>query len=571
MLGVKKSYLTRDKKRLYLLSTTGFIRLNNLDDQPGLSSRDSLTRPFRALDIQEDLYGRLLVGTPVGLREFKNNTLLPSPIKHPTLESRVEEIDEFRDGRLVFGTKGLGVLIWDGNTFINIGEREGLTSSMIEQLHIDSTGRLWVGTLNGLNTITFNEDGNYNIKRFTIANGLPSNEIRDIKSRNDQVWVATTKGLVQLPAETGKEEIANPPIIEKVRINGTAHSPDSMSRLGFQDNNIQIQFLTLDFSQNGRINYRYRLQPSQQWNNTQQRVVDYATLPPGAYIFEIQSQNKDGLWSEPTRLNFYIRPPFWRQIWFWILMVLALAGIIYRFYRIRVNRYKKEAAYQKEMAEKEKMMNELQRSALRSQMNPHFLSNCMNTIQGFIAKGEKMTAMRYLSSFNRLLRKALDFSQVDQISLEEEIDLLKEYIELEKMRFGDRFVYTLELDKKLPVFDTMVPPMLVQPFVENAILHAFPEEIRRPEIHIEFQKIEAGLSIIIRDNGIGITESRKRKAGSGPSKRKSYGMRLPARRLKLMSNGQEKEPVTFEEIIGQDGKVRGTKVHIRIISHPENY
>ena len=278
---------------------------------------------------------------------------------------------------------------------------------------------------------------------------------------------------------------------------------------------------------------------------------------------EVQSQNKDGFWSEPARLAFSIRPPFWQRPWFWAALGLLAAGLAYRFYRNRVDRLKKEVAFQKQLAEKEREMNALQRSALRAQMNPHFLSNCLNTIQSFIAKGEKMTAMRYLSNFNRLLRRALDFSQVNEISLEEEVQLLKDYIELEQMRFGGRFTYQVEVDEAIDLFDTQIPPMLVQPFVENAIIHAFPDEVNDPKLYISYRQEGENLLITVTDNGIGIAEAKRRKASGPRSKRKSYGMGLPARRLQLLGE-QEEEPVGIEEVKDETGKVRGTRVRIVI-------
>ncbi|MCB0589178.1 MAG: histidine kinase, partial [Phaeodactylibacter sp.] len=400
-------------------------------------------------------------------------------------------------------------------------------------------------------------------QRFTIANGLPANEVNDIQSWEDQVWVGTTRGLVKMPPGKDVEEHSRPPVIEKLLINGAEVQADSLPPLSYRRNNLQLTFLTLDFSQNGKIDYRYRLLPNGSWNLTRQRTVNYPALPPGEYTFEVQSQNKDGFWSEPARLAFSIHPPFWQRPWFWAALGLLAAGLAYLFYRSRVDRLKKEVAFQKQLAEKEREMNALQRSALRAQMNPHFLSNCLNTIQSFIAKGEKMTAMRYLSNFNRLLRRALDFSQMNEISLEEEVQLLKDYIELEKMRFGGRFNYQVEVDKSIDLFDTQIPPMLVQPFVENAIIHAFPDEVNDPKLHISYRQEGKNLLITVTDNGIGIAEAKRRKAAKARSKRKSYGMGLPARRLRLMGEGKE-EPVVVEEVKDEKGKVGGTRVRIVI-------
>ncbi|MCB9286738.1 MAG: histidine kinase [Lewinellaceae bacterium] len=569
-LSGRKFNPSPDGRNLYSNSSSGFIRLTLEKSDSLFFSSIAHNWVMRLFDIHEDRSGKVWAAGLDGLFEYIGDTLLPANL-HPALSSRIEEIGEFEDGgvrqahagALVFGTKGRGVVIWDGEEFQIIGEEEGLTSSMIERLHIDSAGNLWVGTLNGLNKVSFDGDSSFSIQRFTIANGLPSNEINDIQSRGDQVWVGTTRGLVKLPPDKEIENDSRPPVIEQLLVNGAEVRADSLPTLSYRQNNLQLTFLTLDFSQNGKIDYRYRLLPNESWSLTRQRTVDYPALPPGDYTFEVQSQNKDGFWSEPARLAFSIRPPFWQRPWFWAALGLLAAGLAYRFYRNRVDRLKKEVAFQKQLAEKEREMNALQRSALRAQMNPHFLSNCLNTIQSFIAKGEKMTAMRYLSNFNRLLRRALDFSQVNEISLEEEVQLLKDYIELEQMRFGGRFTYQVEVDEAIDLFDTQIPPMLVQPFVENAIIHAFPDEVNDPKLYISYRQEGENLLITVTDNGIGIAEAKRRKASGPRSKRKSYGMGLPARRLQLLGE-QEEEPVVIGEVKGEKGEVLGTWVRISI-------
>lgn len=561
-LSARKFNLSPDGQNLYSNSSAGFIRLTLGKSDSLFFSSIAHNWVVRLFDIYEDRSGRVWAAGQQGLLEYNGDTLLPSNL-HPALSSRIEEIDEFEDGTLVFGTKGRGIVIWDGEEFQVIGEEEGLTSSMIERLHIDSEGNLWVGTLSGLNKVRFSGDSTFSIQRFTIANGLPSNEISDIQSWGDQLWVGTTRGLVKLPLGKGVEANSRPPVIEKLFVNGAEARADSLPVLSYLQNNLNFTYLTLDFSQNGKVDYRYRLLPNESWTPSRQRRVDYPALTPGDYTFEVQSQNKDGFWSEPARLAFSIRPPLWQRYWFWAVGGLLAAGLAYLFYRNRVDRLKKEVAFQKQLAEKEREMNALQRSALRAQMNPHFLSNCLNTIQSFIAKGEKMTAMRYLSNFNRLLRRAIDFSQRNEISLEEEVQLLKDYIELEQMRFGGRFGYRIELDESIDLFDTQIPPMLVQPFVENAIIHAFPDEVSNPELHIAYYQEGENLLITVTDNGIGIAEAKRRKSAGPRSKRKSYGMGLPARRLRLLG-GQEEEQVMVEEIKGEKGKVLGTRVWVVI-------
>ena len=240
-------------------------------------------------------------------------------------------------------------------------------------------------------------------------------------------------------------------------------------------------------------------------------------------------------------------------------------GLAYVFYRNRVRLLEEETKNQRERAERfelEKELNELEKAALRAQMNPHFLSNCLNSIQGFISKGEKMKAMRYLSEFNDLLRETLDLSRQKRVVLEEDINLLTSYLNLEKMRFDEKFTYHIEIDQKVNKYDTEIPPLLIQPFVENAIVHAFPKEIQEPSIHIAYTQQKGALLVTVTDNGIGLTASRARKGRGVLGKRKSFGMEIPQKRLGMMGNKGQR--VEVEELKDEKGRILGTKVSINI-------
>ncbi len=506
----------------------------------------------------EDLNEQVWFGKIDGLWQLQKDTLLRPEIMHPSFYHRIEAIKQLPDSTLVIGTKGRGIVLWKDKWFKEITEANGLTSDMIENIYVDEKGVIWVGTLLGLNKIVRQWDDNFVVENITANHGLPSNEINQVKVINDEVWVATTKGLVRFPYDFRSNLVSDPPFFEAILINDEAIDLEK-SNLTFlhQQNNISFHFLIINYHQNGKIPYRYRLVPAQSdWKETQNREVSYPALDNGAYTFEVQSQNEDGIWSSSTTYDFKIWPPWWETWWAISLGILALAGIGFGFYKRRTKQLEKEVAI-------EKQMTEVERQALRSQMNPHFIFNALNAIQGYIAQGDKLAANRYLSRFSKLIRSALQHSRVTKVPLEDDLASLKNYLELEQMRFKGGFDFQIKVADEIDTAEVTIPPMLIQPFVENAIVHGLANKEGNGKIDIDFQRKNDKLFITVTDNGIGIETSKKLKAGIASS-HKSVGMTITKHRLEMLSGNGENGNVKIEELKDELGNVTGTKVSLNI-------
>ncbi|MCB0567258.1 MAG: hypothetical protein KDD01_23060, partial [Phaeodactylibacter sp.] len=255
----------------------------------------------RTFAIYTDSKQRLWLGNARGLFEFKDNSLISPGITHPAFNHRVEDIDELPTGGLVFGTKGRGVIRWKGEDILQITTDDGLTANMIEDVHVDENGILWVGTLNGLNKVTFDADGRPSayeppptppkegsrpsairrptVRRFTVANGLPSNEIYKVKSYAGQVWLCTAGGLVKFH-EPEEDTLAATPVIQHLRANGAEVPLAAAQELQHDNNSLEFRFLAINYRQNGRIPYRYRLNEKAAWQYTENLTVNYPQLPP---------------------------------------------------------------------------------------------------------------------------------------------------------------------------------------------------------------------------------------------------------------------------------------------------
>lgn len=544
----KKMTKSRDKNLIWGGGHLGFGSVNLDTKTKDLLSFDLGIRN-RTLRVWEDQQHRIWIGNVNGLFEFKNNKLEPPQPFYEPFKTRTEDIAELSDGTLVIATKGEGVLFWKENKFHQLTTTEGLTSNMLENIYVDDKDRIWVGTIEGLNKITRTGD-TFKVEKYTTFHGLPSNEITRVTSHQGQVWIATTKGLLQWK-EKGRSDFSPSPIFETTQVNNSPTDLHKTPNLTYDQNDLEIHFLTINYHQNGNIPYRFRLNDDD-WNYTKNKSVNFADLPPTAYRFEVQSQNENGDWSKSSILNFKIHPAFWQTWWFILLSISALIGIFVLIYRYRLQQVKHNAQVEKEI-------NELERAALRAQMNPHFIFNCLNSIQNFIVQNDALNASRYLAKFAQLVRGTLNASMEKKILLQNEIKLLENYLNLEKLRFKDKFNFSIHVDPQLNIFELTIPPLLTQPFVENAILHAFSENGKIGHIQIDYLKKKEMLEISIRDNGIGIFQSQRQKKAIESDMHKGVGMSISKKRLELADVLNEFE---VKEIIGLHGKVEGTLVRL---------
>lgn len=538
-----------DGKRLWVSGHIGFM---GLDLPQAAPENTRIGYDQRTYIVQEDYAGRVWVGRPKGLFEWKNDALEERQILHPAFSLRVEDIALMPDSSLVIATKGGGIVFWKDAQFEQLTTDQGLCADMLECLHVDAQGVVWAGTLNGLNRIS-GSWGKRRVGQITVSHGLPSNEINRIRTSGTTVWVATSKGLARFSSK--KYNPFSPrPILESVLANNRAVDLSQAVRLRPNQNNLSINFLALNFKMNGQIRYRYRMDGGP-WTQTPNRAVNYAELPPGKRLFEVQAQNEDGVWSESTALGFLIEPPWWATWWARSGAFIAAFLLIFGLYKFRTGQLKKENKIQRQMAE-------LERAALQAQMNPHFIFNCLNSIQNFILQNEKEAAILYLGRFASLIRSTLNASVAGKIMLEEEVQLLNNYLELEKLRFKNRFSFTVEIAEDLDRFETMIPPLLVQPYVENAVLHGISGRTSGGIVSVLFSKKANWLVVSIQDNGAGPDPANTRD--SSPKTHKSFGMTITKKRLELLAAGKEKSRVNIKTRYDENGGVAGTEVIICI-------
>lgn len=450
----------------------------------------------------------------------------------PTLDSvqwinhfqgqRVEDVIPL-DSIVLVATKGYGIAIWDmkEDDVVYYSEQDGLVDDYVEDIYFDRNHTLWVSTLSGISQVRFNKEWTLSsILNYTTSHGLPVPDVYQVAEYQGELIAATGAGLITLPSR--RKVLPSPsPMITATSANG--HPVDFTSPMDHTQNDIAIDVTTINFAHADHMRYRFRLD-DREWTESASSSIQLLNVAPGHHRLEIQSQNQDAIWSASTSQTIVIHPPWWQSWWGRSIQILVFLAACYLIVRSRRKRRMKQAEIDREI-------NDLEKAALSAQMNPHFIFNCLNSIQRYIMKHDREEAMEYLARFSTLIRKYLRASRESTVSLADEVAMLQIYLELEQVRFSRSFTFEIDIEDELLHSDIVIPTMLIQPYVENAILHGMKGKAQGEGlIKVSFTKTTDTLHIAIADNGPGID-------GTARPDHISYGRSLTQRRIELIEQG----------------------------------
>lgn len=493
--------------------------------------------------------------------------------------------DEF--GHVIFGSNNGEICI---GTYENqklkinyrINGENGLEGNSIFWLVADNKGKLWVGTNRGLNSIDLKKlftTGELFTCFFDEEDGyygqMSKHAVIDTKGN---LWVGAGSNLIKVDIERLLEnnsetnevilrniEINQQPIgnfADKLGLNNWTLLPEKGFNFKRTENNITFEFDVLNYRNPSKDKFRYKLEGfDKEWSNwSENRRAVYTNLLPGNYHLEVESMN--------TNMNFKALPlafvlrvrPYWWEIWYIRLIALSCwIGLI--IYVIRKYFELKRIRQQKRL-EIEKTIVSLEMQALQAQMNPHFIFNCVNGIQYYVLANKMDLVLAYLSDFSKVIRESLANANQKMIPLNQEMDFLKSYLRLEQMRFPDRFEYKIQCEEENAISFVQIPPMLVQPFIENAIRHGFSNLKGNGHLFVLFQQ-EANdvLKCTITDNGTGRNNS-KQKLNELQDDRLHSGQITESRiRLFNTPDSPEKYKIVYTDLFYMDEPC-GLKVEI---------
>ncbi|NDV44810.1 hypothetical protein GTK07_15885 [Muricauda sp. 40Bstr401] len=422
----------------------------------------------------------------------------------------------------------------------------------------DSQGSVFIASQLGLDKLLPVGDS-YKVLNFSKENNF-YDEIWDVKRTVDGIfWVATASGLVRFVDQF--TETLPPPkvhitqIINKAENESVNLDPAELKEtiLPHGQGNIQFYFAALYFVNESAVKYSYRLlgASDENWNTlTNGTSVSYAGLRPGKYRFEVRTLNWNDLPGTSDVFDFEITPPWWTTWWFMSLSFVFITGAVYYFMKRRIDhiRYK---------AQMEQRITETEMKALRAQMNPHFIFNCINNIDALVQSNDRYNATVYLNKFAKLLRNVLDSSQQRTVSLSMDMETLELYVSLEQLRDKGKYEVSINVDKNLLKGDFQVPPLIIQPLVENAIVHGLRKnQGTNGKLQISVTGQHPFVKYVIEDNGVGRNNKNSNKAKG----HKSYGTQMSSDRVRFF-NEEDKASILFIDK-EENGVPTGTRVEI---------
>jgi ligand-binding sensor domain-containing protein/signal transduction histidine kinase len=459
-----------------------------------------------------------------------------------------------RRGALLLGTAGGGIdIVRDGNVR-SIRRAQGISSNNIYSLVVDSAGAIWIGTEKGIDRAVI--DAEYNvrsIKHYGKGEGIRGVETTQNAACVDNagnVWFGTIQGAVRYdPREDRPNNV--PPMthitgirlfFDKIETTPYADSltswypiPASLT-LPYDQNSLSFDFVGISQRNPQGVRYRWKLDGfDRDWSpiSTERRAV-YSNLGPGSYTLMVRSFNEDGVADpRPAAFSFTIGPPFWGTWWFQALAIIAAIGAIGGSVMAWVAKIRRENARERMELEMRKNIVELEQKSLRLAMNPHFIFNALNSIGAFIAANNPTVARRYLSKFARLMRLILQNSREELVPLADEVAMLTGYLDLECLNAPRPFEYEVSIDRAIDPEAIAIPTMLIQPLVENAVLHGLRGKGENGKIVITLSLDGALVRCSVADNGIGRERAR---ALAGPPRKEhaSTAMAVIDERLAIM-------------------------------------
>jgi ligand-binding sensor domain-containing protein/two-component sensor histidine kinase len=479
----------------------------------------------------------------------------------------VSDLAQSKDSTIWIGTTLHGVFgIKNNKIRYHFHTGNGLPDNNCRSLFLDDQDGLWIGTNRGIARIKDLAKGE--IDFIDESDGLLTERVNDLCVHQNQLWVATDKGLFQIPLSSLARPTPPTPIhISSIRINRTEVPLSSSLQLHHGENELEIQFSSMVFRAKEKLNYQYRmLGIDSSWItiSSVDNIVRFPQLNPGAYRFEVVPLDELGKpEAQKASLDISIAPPFWTTRWFILLFLTGIIGLTAGI----VSFFQRNARLKKEREQRYlNRIEKLRSAALRSQMNPHFIFNTLNAILYFLNQNDRKKSAKFLAKFSRLIRYIFEHSKHDAITLSEEILFLETYLNLEQLRFGDKIKIHFEVQPHLKDEQIKVPPLLVQPIIENSFKHGLFHKEEQGNLWVRLQEKEEVLLIRIQDDGIGRAAA-EQKAREKMGKRAHSSQSIIEERLQLLNSrldpSDNRYQMEVEDLFDDMGKPAGTRTTLR--------
>ena len=536
--------LVNFKNKLYVVASNHLYRSNSHQENGQIIVVKS------GLLFAETFNNQLFIAGSDGLHLLDNDQIIKPKISNNLLNDPIGSIAT-TDNFLIVGTDGRGVYLYNEDKIFHLIETDGLS---IQRILVEND-TLWLATQKGVKKIELNKKDlstSRIVDSYYEADGLLQNNTNDIYIKDSILFAASDMGLAKLniKSEVYKQQ---PKLYFKT-------SNDTLQYKNGERDNITITFALQNYVNQEHVTYKYRLLPTQkEWVSTETKTLNFSNLSPKLYTLEVKATDQHNNTSITTQhLNIV---PKWWQLWYNKIgfAFIGLFGFLLLMnktkQKIKKNEHKK--------AQKEKRVVGLELQALRSQMNPHFVHNSLNAIQYFIQRNEVELSENYLSKFSQLIRLFFEYSRRQTITIKEELELLTNYLDIEKLRFEEKLNYTISVCDNIETEDQLIPSMLLQPIVENAVNHGLFHKKEKGLVSITFKQIsKEHFGVVVEDNGIGINKAKVIFKASSKNYQSNSSAVLKER-IELLNISKE-WVVTYNiiDLSEIDNQLTGTKVSL---------
>lgn len=479
----------------------------------------------------------------------------------------VSDIIKDEAGSLWFCSQGGGLYHYNGNGLVVYNQEGGLPSNIVNHMSFTSNRSALISTNKGLFiSRTERGDGTY-----TGWQRLYNGEVQKSEEYDDKIYLGTRTGLIVLDNEQVNPDNSKFFLnLAGIRVNSEAVNMQNFRELKPDASSVEFEFDLIDFS-HANANLRYTLSGAiNEQGQATGHIIKLNRLEPGSYELTVFCEKIDGGESLSVSIPFTKQAAFWQTTAFRIGAIIGLLILVSLVVVLIIRYYRNKEV---ERSEIEKTISEYKLIALKAQINPHFMSNCLSAIQLLILDNKTEKAVFYLSRFGLLVRRMLDFSTVQLITLQEELDILGIYLQLEELRFENKFQYTVHFSDNVDARNIYVPPLILNPLLENAIWHGLlPVQFsRKGSITIKIGSKNKLLYMAVEDNGAG---RRNTKKGQSGDKGNSYGIQITEQRLKNINHiyNTGDASIQYEDLMDGGGAPAGTiaTIYLPLDLNPES-
>ncbi len=460
-----------------------------------------------------------------------------------------------------------GLYKYESNTksLTHFTTADGLCSNIITKIICDNNNNIWINTSDGLSVYLQKEN---KFQNFFKEDGLPQNSVDGTinKDENGRLYFGYAGVVLTVnPNDVIQNKAKSPVIITDASVANNFYpiqknsNSEKYIEISYKQNSFTVDFAVLNYNSPKLNKYYYKLDGLEKnWNQSDRGIATYINVPPGHYTLMVKGSNNNGIINEEGDFIKITITPLWYQTnLFKALCILLLGALVYYFVQYRIAIIKKEAALRQKITETEMY-------ALRSQMNPHFIFNSLNSIENFIMQNEKRLASDYLNKFARLIRMILDSSKNEMVPVAKDLEALQLYIDLEQLRFHNKFIYKTHIDAQLISGDYAVPSLLIQPYVENAIVHGLSHSEKNNLLLTITAVLENDtIKYSIQDNGVGRFAAAAYNRLNKPN-HKSVGLQITTDRISNFNGANDSNAVKIIDLFDKDNNPCGTKVELQI-------